>query len=337
MPLSKWRASASHETRNSAHLQQHQHQFHLNQNNHNHYYYAPGLTVSRAPPNGNSSLASSQHTDESPSNTDESNRAYGQAHPYAHYAPSAGPQPAPDNDSSDYHYYQAVLPPAGHAPDAGLMHDSGLSITSLAAGLARAPDASPPTHLEPNLVSCEPLIRSSSWQNKTLIDLRRQLGPPCVQQLAGHPSSYLESSLIQKTLPMARPLPALGAHHQPGAADAQHLRHSLHLFGDKMAARRLMYAHQPAPGGHYVGGRCARAPSDECALAKWGAGLSWRLCALIAIVMLLLALLTCAGLALVWSAAAPAPHHQRATSGGAKWPAGASETDAGKGKWAPSA
>lgn len=60
----------------------------------------------------------------------------------------------------------------------------------------------PPAYcLDQKLVHSEPLIRSSSWQNRTLIDRQRL-------ELATHQPQlhYLESSLVHKTLPAFQPL-----------------------------------------------------------------------------------------------------------------------------------
>lgn len=145
------------------------------------YYYASPASQ-RAMPAG--SQASSQRTnettcDESPCTTD----AYGY--------------------SNERHLYAALAP---------LAYDQHLASV--------APVWRPPANqalcVDQKLVHSEPLIRSSSWQNRTLVDLHRphqqqQRRPELVQHVHQPSLHYLESSLVHKTLPVCYSQAALVA------------------------------------------------------------------------------------------------------------------------------
>lgn len=264
-----------------------------NNNNNSHYYYAPPNQTNLLGSHASSQQNTNETTcdDGSPtSNTDESARyLYNQLGtlPTNNLAPSI-------SSTGDYHHYQVVAPANGQQrPNLCLRQSTDLqatcespckSIQRLVSNLFQVNQSQPTnkqsqrnrklTHCAPSsnaiptineaLVGVEPLIRSSSWQNKTLIDLRQQ-------QQQQHQSAvhYLESSLIQnKTMPHNGRLQQNDAEHlycglntlraseqpqrpRPSSPLAHYktdqLNQSFHTFVDKMNERHFYQLNSSSP------------------------------------------------------------------------------------------
>lgn len=214
------------------------------------HYYCTTTTNSNGTQNSGvhqlNSLASSQQTnetcDESPSNhtNDESHQRLN------NYPPDA---------TTDFHFYQMVVPPLADSrlgPEVPTPASPYRSVQRFVGSLftpSQQQQQQPSSQLSTQtLVSNEPLIRPSSWQHRTLIDLRRQpisnhpSGPSAQYSNNntnnGSDSRYLESSLV----PPGRKLNVVPQvqqqYEQPAElyADDQ-LRRSLQFLSDKLAER----------------------------------------------------------------------------------------------------